>query len=226
MQKVEIRGVPRTGSRKSGARQLRAGGKIPAVIYGKTDTQSITIDLKEFEGILRTHGHGAFLLEMKLEGSAQVERLVLLKEVQRDPITSRVLHIDFLQISMDQLIQVKVPVHLEGTPIGVKEGGLLDVLSREVEIECKAAEIPEDIKYDISEAAIGHSVHVSDLVPPQGVEILTPDNRVIATVISKVLEAEAAAAEEAAPEEAGEGEGEGEEKKEEEDASEESKAGS
>ena len=173
---------------------MRAQGRIPAVVYGKTESLPISVGVREFDTILRKHGSGAFILELKIEGPEEKERLTLLKEVQRDPITSRVLHVDFLQISMDQSLHVKVPVHLEGTPVGVKEGGLLEVLAREVDVQCRAAEIPEEITIDVSGVGIGQSVHVSDLTVPDGVAILTPANRVIATVIVKILVAEPVAA--------------------------------
>lgn len=187
---------------------MRAAGRIPGILYGKDDTSTaISIDTREFDGVLRKHGSGAFILDLKLEGQEDRDLKAIIKELQRDPVTSRILHVDLLHISMTQMISVNIPIHTVGTAIGVKEGGLLEHLCREIEVECQAASIPEDIKIDISELQKGDSIHVSDLVLPEGVTSLTPGDRVVTTIVAKAVvveptpaEAEAAAEAEEKPE--------------------------
>jgi len=188
MHTVEIRGALRTAGRTRGARQSRAAGRTPGVLYGKdAENVMISLDSKEFDAVLRKHGGGTFLLDLKLEGQEDRELKALVKELQRDPVTSRILHVDLLHVSLTQMIHVNVPVHLSGTAAGAKEGGVLEHLCREIEVQCQVANIPEDFKIDISELVIGTSVHVEDLVLPEGVTVLTPLDRVVATVVAKAI---------------------------------------
>ena len=152
MHTVEIRGALRTVVHKRGARQTRAAGKTPGVLYGKDEkSMSISLDSKEFDAVLRKHGGGTFLLDLKLEGQEDRELKAIIKELQRDPVTSRVLHVDLLHVSLTQMIHVNVPIHLTGTAAGVKEGGVLEQHCREIEVQCQVARIPENCKIDITE---------------------------------------------------------------------------
>ncbi len=215
MQKAEIRGIVRTANGKSGVRQVREAGRTPAVVYGKgEESLAISLDSRELDGVLRQHG-GTFVLDLTVEGPENRDFKTIIKEMQRDPVTSRILHVDLMHVSMSQVIHLKVPVHLTGMASGVKEGGILEHLCREVEIECQAARIPEALRIDVSEMAIGDSLHVVDLEAPAGVTILTPESRVIAAVVAKAVVEEPTAEEKAAEEAPAEGQEEGEKKAEE-----------
>lgn len=201
MQTIEVRGEIRQTAGKGGARRSRASGRTPGIIYGAGEAGiPISVDSKSFEHMLRMHPSGAFIIDLKILGRESEDMKALIKEVQRDPLTSRVLHVDLQHVSLTQKVVLNVPVHLIGTAIGVKEGGVLEHFVREVEVQCLALQIPESIDIEISDLTRGHSLHVSDLVPPEGVAILTPPTRVIAAVVMKAVEAEAEAAAPAAAE--------------------------
>jgi len=208
MQTVEIRGALRTVAKRSDTRRLRTEGRIPGVLYGKEEgSLPISLDSREFGTVLRKHGGAAFLLDLKLEGQENRDLKALIKELQRDPVTSRILHIDLLHVSMTQRINVNVPIHLTGAAAGVKEGGLLEHLCREIEVQCRVSEIPDDLKIDVTELTIGRSIHVGDLVLPEEVTVLTPADRVVATVVVRAVVVEPTPAAVAAEgEEAAEGE--------------------
>ncbi len=208
METIEIRGEIRQLAGKGGARRARASGKTPGVIYGSGEASTpISLDRKSFETTLRLHPSGAFIIDLKLSGREGEDIKALIKEVQRDPLTSQILHIDLQHVSLTQKVVLHVPVRLVGTAVGAKEGGVLEHFLRDVEVQSLALQIPESIDIDVSDLQRGHSLHVSDLVPPEGVTILTPGTRVIASVVVKAAEPTAeeaapAAAEAAAPAEA------------------------
>jgi large subunit ribosomal protein L25 len=199
MDAVEVRCEIRSALGKGGARQARFGGKTPAVLYGSGEkTLEICLESKSFEYIVHKHGSSAFVLDLKLSGQEDRDLKAIIKELQRDPITSRIMHVDLQHISMTQMIEVDVPIHLLGTPAGVKEGGILEQILREVEVSCQAAQIPERVEFEVSHLQKGNSVHVRDLVLPEGVKVITPADRVVATVVMKAIEVAPVAGPEAA----------------------------
>ncbi len=152
------------------------------MLYGSGEkTLEICLESKSFEYIVHKHGSSAFVLDLKLSGQEDRDLKAIIKELQRDPITSRIMHVDLQHISMTQMIEVDVPIHLLGTPAGVKEGGILEQILREVEVSCQAAQIPERVDFEVSHLQKGNSVHVRDLVLPEGVKVITPADRVVAT---------------------------------------------
>jgi large subunit ribosomal protein L25 len=121
--------------------------------------------------------------------------VVLVKELQRDPVSARALHADFYAVDLEQAIQVAVPIHVKGTAPGVTNGGILDHALRELQIECLPRAIPDQILVDVSQLEIGMSLHVRDLVLPEGVKLMSdPDLSVVSVVVPAALEEEAAAA--------------------------------
>lgn len=201
MQTIEVRGEIRQAGGKGGARRARASGRTPGILYGAGEAGlPISVDSKSFAHMLRQHPSGAFIIDLKIAGREGDDTKALIKEVQRDPLTSKILHVDLQHVSLDQKVVLHVPIHLVGTPVGVKEGGVLEHFVRDVEIQCLALQMPEGIDLDVSGLGRGHSLHVSDLSAPEGVTILTPGTRVIATIVTKVVEAEPEAAAPAAAE--------------------------
>jgi|WetSurMetagenome_2_1015567.scaffolds.fasta_scaffold211469_2 large subunit ribosomal protein L25 len=189
MDAVEVRCTVRPGSGKGSARQTRFGGKTPGVLYGGGEpTLAISLETKSFEYLVRKHGSSAFVLDLKLDGHEDRDLKAIIKELQRDPVTSRIIHVDLQHISMTQLIEVHVPVHLIGTPAGVKEGGILEQLLREIEVSCRASQIPEHVDFEVSHLQKGNSVHVRDLVLPEEIKVITPADRVVATIVVKAAE--------------------------------------
>jgi large subunit ribosomal protein L25 len=212
----------REGSRKSAARRLRASGRIPGICYGRdTDAVSVSLDPRALERLISTSEAGMnTLIDLRAAGDGNLEhKKVLLKELQRDPLSGQPLHVDFYAVDLEKTVTVSVPVHLVGTAHGVTMGGILDHSLREIEFECLPAAIPREIKLDVSALDIGQSVHVRDVPLPEGVELLSdPDLSILSVMMPAVaeeptaeVEAEAVAEGEAAPEGA-EPEGEAAEK--------------
>ena len=197
--------IPLKGSRreklgKGGARKARAAGHIPAVIYGHGEQPAaVTVDRVEFETAIRQHKGGNPIVSLALDGK---EHTALLRAAQRDPLSQKIIHVDFQHISLTETVEVKVPVHLVGVPTGVKDGGgILEPILREIEVSCLPTAIPASIDLDVTALAVGQSVHVRDIVV-QGVTILSdPDATVAVVAAPTVMEekpVEAVAAETAA----------------------------
>lgn len=221
MATVELKATVREARGKGGARKLRQSGRIPAVLYGPEGTRSVSLEQASFELMIRDTSSGNAIFDVRLEGSETEDIKALIKEVQRDPVSDGVIHVDLEHILMTQEVTVQVPVHLTGTAKGVKAGGILEFLLREVEVECLASDIPQEIEVDVTELDRGDTIHVRDL-KTEKFAILNPEEQVIVGVVSKAKEeamAEAAAAEEAGPVVEGES---AEESKESKESSEES----
>ncbi len=210
MRKADLPVVKRADRGKNAARRLRREGMIPAVLYGKgTEPLPLSVDKKAFAAIMHgQEGHNA-LLNMKIAGQENEEILSMPKEIQFDPLAGGIVHVDFQQVHLDQAITTMVPVRLMGTAIGVKSGGVLEHLCREIEIECLPMDVPASIEIDISNLQIGDSVHVSDLKVSDKVRILDDSSTTVALVAAPTLEKAPeevvpAAAEGETPAEAGE----------------------
>ncbi|HUP50377.1 MAG TPA: 50S ribosomal protein L25 [Thermoanaerobaculia bacterium] len=189
---------------KGVARRIRAAGKIPAVVYGgHRDPVAIEVDRKAVSDLVQKGEHGVrsiFLL--KMAGSDQ-QRHAMIKDIQIDPISRRMTHIDFVRVVMDEVVRVNVPIRLNGTAIGVKEGGLLDFQVRELHVECLPGAIPDSIDVDISELGHHDYLRVGELKVPEGLKVLDDPDRVVVGVTHAkaevAAEAEAAAVVEEVP---------------------------
>jgi large subunit ribosomal protein L25 len=219
MTTVALNATSRTETGKGVARKARAAGRIPGVLYGPGETP-VALDVSQPEFMRIYHGgHGENVLVDLTVDSGQPKK-VLFREVQLDPVTESVVHIDFYHVSLTKVIRVHVPVHLEGVPSGVKlGGGVLQHVLREVELECLPTDIPEVIVVDVSAMEVHDAVHVSDL-PTTKWKLVTEGTQTVASVIPPVLVKEEAkpegelvaeAAEGTQPERIGEKPGEGEE---------------
>jgi len=197
----------RSESGKNEARRLRSRGLIPGILYGKgKESVAVAVSPKEITAILRSSSGENTLFDLDIAGG---RRKVILKEFQREPVRGALLHADFYEVALDQTIEVSVHVELLGTPVGVKlQGGIVDFITREIEIECLPTEIPDKISVDISHLELGKHLRVSDLtLPSDGITMLTEPDVVIVHVVTPRAEvSEAAAAEEVATAEAAAGE--------------------
>ncbi len=149
---------------KNEARRLRRAGRLPAVVYGGTpvESQALEVDPGELLRILHSESGVNTLVDLQIDGGASDQ--VLIKDIQHDPITDALLHVDFFRLAMDRAITVTVPVTLHGEAAGVKQqGGLLDFVTREIQVECMPAEIPEHIDVDVHELLIGDGVRLRDV---------------------------------------------------------------
>src|SRR5215470_4688059 len=181
MAEIVVSARSRSEKGKNINRRLRAEGLIPGVLYGaKKDTVHVAVSPKEIGSILRSASGENTLFDLDLGGT---KRKVILKEYQVEPVKGRLLHADFYEVALDKTIEVSVHVELKGTPVGVKvQGGILDFVTRELEIECLPTDIPEKIVVDVSELELGKHIRVSDLKVTDKVKILTEPDVVIVHV--------------------------------------------
>ena len=175
---------------KSGAREIRKEGNVPAVLYGKgTEPLSLVINPSELKTALSTEAGENTLLDIRVkDGEAETPKLSLLREIQYDYLTSKPIHFDFQALDMKQNITVNVPVQIEGRPIGVKEGGILEEVLREITVECLPTNIPNSFILDVTEMDIGDSIHISTLEIEEGVTILHEPEDTIVTVLAPKIE--------------------------------------
>ena len=202
MKTIELHVEKRPSIGKNEARRARVNGKIPAVVYGsKKPTVPISVDRKALSDAFRSGAGENAIFLLKLAGTDQ-SRHVMIKEMQQDPVSRKPLHIDFVRIEMTTKIRVKVSVEIIGVAAGVKtEGGILDFVSREIEVECLPGNIPKTLPVDVTALKIGDAFRVSDLLAPEGVTVLEDAERVIVHVTHPTTEKEPAAVTvEAAPE--------------------------
>ena len=174
---------------KNENRRLRVSGRIPAVVYGDKDGgKAIAVDPKLLTRILQTKLGANTLISLKLPHGGAAH--VLVKEYQIDPVTHQLLHADFYKVAMDKVIRVPVTVVALGEPKGVKQqGGVLDIVHRQIELECLPADIPQNIEVDVSEMMVGQSVRVRDLPPnPKWQAVSDPEMMLMHVIIPKVEE--------------------------------------
>jgi large subunit ribosomal protein L25 len=203
MSEMTIEVQPRQETGTNHNRRLRLRGKIPAVVYGGAgkDAVPIHVDRKQLIELLRGGSDNAVFL-LKLASTGQ-ERHAMIRDMQLDPITREIMHLDFQRVVMTETVRVQVAIELIGTAYGVKtEGGVLDFSHREVHVECLPGDIPRVIELDVSELHLGQHLTAGDLHQPHGVTLLDPKDRVLVSVMHAKTEA-APAGEEAAPVEAG-----------------------
>ena len=200
---IVVEGAPRTTRGKNEARRLRNTGKIPAVLYGgKGGPITLSVNAKQVGAILRSPtGHNT-LFQVSLAGKPEP---AIVKDWLVDPINGNLLHVDLMRVAMDVRMRVMVPVHTFGEPAGVKvQGGVFEVVTREVEIECLPTDIPTEFRMDISELMLGKQLRAADLpIDTTKMKLLTEPERVLAHVVALKVEeekpAETVAAEAAAP---------------------------
>ena len=189
---------------KNEARRTRREGKVPAVVYGAVteggsrEAQSISVDPKALLRILHSEAGANTLISLKLDGT---NTKVLVKDFQLDPITHHVLHADFYRVAMDRAIQVTIPVTVKGEAKGVKQqGGILEFVRREIEIECLPADIPEHVDIDVSELMVGQGVRVRDVATsPKWQPVTDLDTMLVHVILAKAEESAAAAVAEGTP---------------------------
>ena len=183
MAEVTLEVSRREKSGKEIAKKLRAAGKVPAVVYGgHKEPVAIEVDRKAVSELVQKSEHGVrsiFLL--KMSGTDQ-QRHAMIKDIQIDPISRRMTHIDFVRVVMDEVVRVTVPVHIVGTAIGVKEGGILDWQVRDLHVECLPNAIPDKIDIDVTPLGNHDYYRVSDLNLPEGVKVLEDLERVVVGV--------------------------------------------
>jgi large subunit ribosomal protein L25 len=181
------------------ARKLRASGVVPGVVYSKgQETQTVGVLERELIRLLHAHHGRAGLVSLAVEGNTGEPIPAVLKEMQRDPVSRRILSVDFQQVSLTERMRTEVAVRTVGIPAGVKVGGVLELVLHEVEVECLPTALPEALTVDVSALDVGDSLPVSALQVPEGVSVVTPAEDPLVTVLAPKVTAEEAAAEAAA----------------------------
>jgi len=205
MEAKKLNALPRTERRKGAAGRLRRQGKIPAIVYGHTEPLTVAVDAREFRTAFKRITENT-IVELTLpEGVHEV----LVKDYQRDNLSGEILHLDFYEFEKGKALRTRVPVRLTGAPVGVKEGGILDTLIHDLDIECLPKDLPEVVVVDVSDLALNHSLHVRDLPLAEGVRAINNPDQVVCVVAVRKVEEEAKPAEaeavEGAPAEGEEG---------------------
>ncbi len=199
MDRVILRARSREATGSRAARRIRRTNAIPAIVYGAhEEPHPIQIDLQEFETLMRSGLSETTLINLLLDDETSSERLTLIREVERDPVRDTLRHIDLLHIDLKERIRVEVPLHLTGSPEGVKQGGVLEQRIHAVEIECLPADIPSSFEVDVSHLAMGDAIHLHEIdlgglethmnlertiakvAPPRIIEVEAPVEEVIA----------------------------------------------
>ena len=165
MPNLKLKAETRSELGSTRARHLRADGKVPAVLYGKGEKPtSLSVDGQAMEAVLKGK---ARMIDLEVGGKTQT---IFLKEVQRDAIEEHLIHVDFLQVRMDQILRVTVPLHYKGVPAGAAEGGVVNQIAHTIEIECLPGDLPEAIDCPIAQLKLDESIHLKDLVLPARVK--------------------------------------------------------
>lgn len=194
MQTVTVEVEVRKTQGKGAAHKLRHGGKVPAVIYSKGgDNTPIQLDAKELKRVLSTTAGPNVLVNVKIKGAG--DAMAQITEVQRDVFQTKILHVDFHRINMNELAHQTVRLVFHGHAEGEKEGAMVDHIRNEIEVEALPAALPEAIEVDVSKLAIGESIHVRDLKLPAGVKALTDGDEMVVVVHAARAQEEAPAAE-------------------------------
>ena len=206
MELIELKTKIRTTTGNGPARRLRMSGQVPAVVYGpKTEPVLLSVNKSDLEILFKKGGIGQVVLNLVIQKNGETLTMpAMIKELQTHPVSRNFIHIDFYEIKMDQKITAKIPVVTTGIAKGVELGGVLQIVRRELEVECLPLEVPESIEIDISDLDIGDSIHVGKISLEGEIELLEDDNYTVVTMLSPKLEEEE-------PEEEEEEEGEEEE---------------
>lgn len=186
MELKTLSGLARPERKTGAARRLRREGRIPAVIYGHNEPVTLTIDAHEFSRAFKVVSESQ-LIQLTV-GSEEYE--VLIKAYQEDIVTGAIEHIDFFEIEKGKKLRTHISLHLEGNPVGLREGGILEQPVHGLDIECLPRDIPDTLSLDISGLKVGDSAHVADIIVPDGVTILTSLEQTVALVTLPRMEVE------------------------------------
>jgi large subunit ribosomal protein L25 len=199
MASASLSGEARTDTGKGVARKLRAAGRVPAVVYGHArEPQSLSLNTRDLEKLLSHIAAGSTVVELTL-GSATTKTLI--REVQRHPFKKQIMHVDFQELVAGEKVIVSVPLVYVGVPEGVRlSGALLEQILHSIEVRVDPAHIPNHIDVDVAHLAMGHSLHVRDIVLPEGLEVLSEEDATICAVIAPRAVVEAVAEGDAVPE--------------------------
>lgn len=191
MDKIELKVTVRKKVGNGAARELRRESMIPAILYGpKAEPVMLSVITKELQNILKTSNIGQVLLNLLIQNGKQTSRTAMIKELQTQPVSGNLLHVDFYEVAMDQKIKISIPVVTIGQAAGVAEGGVLQLVRHEVEIFCFPNNIPESLEVDVSDMNIGDSRHIDAVSIDESFELVDESNFTVVTVLSPKAEEE------------------------------------
>lgn len=188
MERLALRAEPRSKIRTRESRRLRRAGRVPAVVYGAAEAETISLDAREAQRLFR-HASESTIISLVTGGG---DRDVLIKDYQTDRVTDQLLHVDFLEVVADRALRTHVPLRFVGTPVGVRQGGIMETLLRELHVECLPKDLPESLEVAIEGLDGGQSIHVRELDTPDAVRVLSPSDQVVCLVAHRVAEPEEA----------------------------------
>jgi large subunit ribosomal protein L25 len=165
------------------SKRLRRAGLVPAVIYGGNADALIQLDAKSFMDLSRKHSAN-FLVNIEVNGSGEQSKLAIVQDIQRNPLNGSLIHVDFRAVTENDTIHAVVPIELQGEPVGVKAGGLLEQLVHEIEIHCRPSDLPEKIVNDVDSIGLGQTLKVADLNLPAGVTVKM-DGEVLVAIVNQ-----------------------------------------
>ncbi len=206
MKSVPLNAFPRTQSRRGGAKKLRDSGRIPAVIYGRQAApQNLEITSKEMENLIHHSVSENLLVDLVVKEDGRPKRLALVQEIQHHALSGKMLHVDFHEVAENEKVSIMVPVESTGEATGVKNsGGVLEHVLFKIRARALPKDLPEVIHVDVTNLEIGQAIHIGDIKPPAGVEILGDKHITVIAVAAPLSEAQEAAATEAAAAASGE----------------------
>jgi large subunit ribosomal protein L25 len=169
----------------SASKRLRRSGVVPGVVYGSSQREyPVQLNAKAFGDVLKRQASRNFLVNLEIEGAQEKTKLAIVQDVQRDPLNGSLIHVDFRAVSEDETIHAVVPIKFHGEPIGVKSGGLLQQLVRQIEVHCRPLDLPEAIINDVDHLGVGDSLKVAELNLPEGV-ITKMDGEVLVGLVAQ-----------------------------------------
>jgi large subunit ribosomal protein L25 len=191
---VSLKGSVRSQIGTKAAKAARGQGLIPGIMYGKKGSRAVQFAIKEINPVLHLSTEGNLLIDLELDDQGKKDQhLALIQEIQVDPVKDYVIHVDLHEVAKDEKLHAEVRVVEFGEPIGLKQGGLLELFMRHLRIECLPKDLPEIIRIDVSHLEVGQSVHVGEVVLPEGVTVLNPKDLPVVSVIAPAAEEEPAA---------------------------------
>lgn len=205
MKSVPLNAFPRALSGRGGVKKLRTSGRIPAVIYGgKTQSQSLEVDAEEIGDLMKHAVSENVLVDLAVKDDARSKRLALVQEMQHHPLSGALLHVDLHEVAEDEKATILVPLETTGEPVGVKTGGgVLEHIVFKIKVRALPKDLPEQIVVDVTSLEIGKSIHLGEIKPPAGVEILGDKKVSVISVAAPRTEEEEAATTEVAATAAG-----------------------
>ena len=210
MELIELKTNVRTTVGNGPARRLRQTGQIPAVLYGpKTESVLLSVNKNDLDLVLKKGRSGQIILNLVIQNNGETyTRPAMIKELQVHPVSRNYLHIDFYEIDMDRKITIGIPIVTVGSSVGVERGGVLQIIRRELEVQCLPFEVPKSIQIDVTDLDMGDSIHLEDISLDGDVEFIGESNLTVVTVLTPKIEEEPEEEEELEEEDAEKEEGE------------------